>query len=842
MTRSKILLLAAALVFVGCAVSEKDIGKTDNAPVKASGVKWPAVKSAVVRDEAVESRVDTLLEKMSQEEKVGQIIQPELRHITPEDIKKYHVGSVLNGGGAFPNDDKYAKPGDWVALADTFYHASMDDSDGGVAIPIIWGTDAVHGHNNVIGATIFPHNIGLGAMNNPDLIEKIGAATAREIAVTGIDWSFAPTLAVVRDDRWGRTYESYSEDPAIVKAYGGRMVKGLQGEANSENFMAADRVVSTAKHFIADGGTQGGVDRANADISEKELRDIHAAGYFSALAAGSQTVMASFNSWQGDTLHGHKYLLTDVLKEKMGFDGFVVGDWSGHEFVPGCTRNRCAQSINAGLDMFMAPNEDWKVLYANTLEQVNKGEISQARLDDAVRRILRVKVRAGLFEKGDPSKRSFSGKENWLGAPEHRDIARQAVRESLVLLKNKNQLLPLKANAKVLVTGDGADDIGKQSGGWTISWQGTGNSNSDFPNGVSIFAGIQEKVHAAGGEAWLSEDGSYQQKPDVAIVVFGEDPYAEMQGDIQHLKLPETSGLELMKKFRADNIPVVALFITGRPLWVNRELNAADAFMVVWLPGSEGAGVADVIIRNTAGEIDHPLKGKLSFSWPAMPDQTPLNVGDKNYAPLFPFGYGLSWGESDTLSDNLSEDAGSVAADTSQELRIFDNRPLEPWQLIISDQLNNHLAVTGSSAQLENISLRAMDRHVQEDSRQITWRTGQQSRVSFTSHQRTDLTHWLAEDAVLQLEMRVDKPASSSVLLSMYCGQDCQGGVDIYPALQEKAIGEWFELAVPLSCFASEQFRPEMVLSPLILATVGDFTLSLHDVRITKKAANFSCG
>jgi beta-glucosidase len=563
------IMISGSMIFLtalmGCTKPESaDAPTTEKAA--ATDVQWPALTSAVKKDPAMEAKIDDLLAKMTVEQKVGQLMQPELRQITPEDIKKFHVGSVLNGGGAFPGDNKYASAKDWVALADTFYNASMDDSDGGIAIPIMWGTDAVHGHNNVIGATRFPHNIGLGAMRNPELIRQIGEATAREISATGIDWNFAPTLAVARDDRWGRAYESYSEDPAIVKSYGGMMVEGLQGRANSEDFMAHDRVISTAKHFIADGGTLGGVDRGDANFSEQELLDIHAPGYFTAIEAGAQTVMASFSSWQGEKMHGHKYLLTDVLKNRMGFDGLIVGDWNGHEFVPGCTKVSCPQAINAGVDIFMAPDADWKVLYANTLEQVNTGVISKERLDDAVRRILRVKMRAGLFEKGAPSTRSFAAKQELIGAPEHRAIARQAVRESLVLLKNKNQLLPLSPTSNILVAGDGADNIGKQSGGWTLSWQGTGNSNSDFPGGSSVYQGIAEVVNAAGGKVTLSETGEYQTKPDVAIVVFGENPYAEMQGDVKNLAYNTDDDLTLLKKLKADGIPVVSLLAS----WLGR--------------------------------------------------------------------------------------------------------------------------------------------------------------------------------------------------------------------------------------------------------------------------------
>lgn len=828
-------MVGGSALFLGALVGCTETESVDKTAVsETAAVEWPVLTSAVAPDPAVEARIDALLAKMTLEHKVGQLMQPELRQITPEDIKKYHVGAVLNGGGAFPGDNKYARVEDWVALADAYYHASMDDSDGGIAIPIFWGTDAVHGHNNVIGATIFPHNIGLGAMRNPELVRQIGEVTAREIAATGIDWNFAPTLAVVRDDRWGRTYESYSEDPAIVKAYGGKMVEGLQGRANTAEFMAADRVIATAKHFIADGGTLGGVDRGDADITEAELLAIHAPGYFTAIEAGVQTVMASFSSWQGRKMHGHDYLLTDILKNRMGFDGLVVGDWNGHEFVPGCTKVSCPHAINAGLDIFMAPDADWKELYANTLAQVKSGEISEARLNDAVRRILRVKIRAGLFEKGAPSTRAFAGKQQVIGAPEHRAVARQAVRESLVLLKNKDQLLPLSPKANVLVAGDGADNIGKQSGGWTISWQGTGNTNDDFPGGSSIYQGIAESVAVAGGKATLSVDGEYTEKPDVAIVVFGENPYAEMQGDVKNLAYNNPDDLALLKKLKAEGIPVVSLFITGRPLWVNRELNASDAFAVIWHPGSEGAGVADVLFTDKAGNIQHDFKGKLSFSWPATPVQSPLNVGEKNYTPLFAYGYGLSYQDKDVLGDDLSEEMAEVAVETDKILKIFDNRPLDPWQLIIADGHNNTVAVTGSTASLATISLRAVDRNVQEDSRRLQWNGTGRGSAGFYSQSRTDLVPYLEANAALLVDVKVDESPTADVRLGVFCGQDCVAEKSITENLQAAPQKEWITLSIALKCLATDRAKMDMILSPFYLVTEGKLDLSLYNLRIEK--------
>ena len=444
----------------------------------AGAASWGAAFAD--QDNAIEAKVAALLARMTLEQKVGQMVQPDIRSVTPDDVRKYRLGSVLNGGGAFPGENKHASVADWVALADRFYDASMDTANGALAIPIIWGTDAVHGHNNVIGATLFPHNIGLGAANDPDLMERIGAATAREVAATGLDWTFAPVVAVVRDDRWGRTYESYSEDPEIVRTYADRFVRGLQGAPGSREFLDPSHVLATAKHFIGDGGTADGVDRGDTAVSEADLLRIHGQGYVAAIAAGVQTVMVSYNSWNGLKVHGHQHLLTDVLKKQMGFDGIVVSDWDGVDEVQGCSKDKCAQAINAGIDMVMVPT-DWRNFLTNTLDQVRAEKIPMARIDDAVTRILRVKYRAGLFERGRPSSRPLANKRELIGAPEHRELARQAVRKSLVLLKNERGVLPLRRKSHVLVVGDGADNVSKQSGGWTLTWQGTENSKAIFP-------------------------------------------------------------------------------------------------------------------------------------------------------------------------------------------------------------------------------------------------------------------------------------------------------------------------------------------------------------------------
>lgn len=810
-------------------------------------VLWPAIQSAVKPDPVIENKIDHFLQAMSLEEKIGQMMQPEIRYVTPEDIREYHVGSVLNGGGSMPNGNRYSTLADWVNMADGFYFASMDTSDGRAAIPVIWGTDAVHGVGNLIGATIFPHNIALGAANNPALIKKIGEITAIEIAAMGLDWDFSPTVAVVRDDRWGRTYESWSEEPQRVREYAGKMVEGLQGDAQSDNFLDQRHVIACAKHFLGDGGTVNGIDRGDNQDSEETLRDIQAAGYMSALAAGVQTVMASFNSWHGERLHGHHHLLTRVLKEQMGFDGFVVGDWNGHGFIKGATVLDCPQAINAGLDMFMVPDPDWKVLYHNTLEQARTGVIPMSRIDDAVRRILRVKLRAGMFGKGAPSTRPLAGRTELVGAPEHRAVARQAVRESLVLLKNKNNLLPLSPRSRVLVAGDGAANISKQTGGWSVTWQGTGNTLDDFPGATTLWSAIEETVTEAGGKAVLSPDGSFTERPDVAIVVFGEDPYAEMQGDVQNLlyKPANAQDLGLLKSLKAQGIPVVSLFITGRPLWVNRELNASDAFVVIWQPGTEGAGVSDVIFTDSKGAIKHDFRGRLTFSWPHRPDQGPLNIGDKDYDPLFPFGYGLRYGEVDKLVDTLSEE-GIAVRETADVLEIFKRRPMEPWYIEIEGSGNDRLLVKDNTANVSTVTIQAVDRDVQEDARRVQWNGKGIGLVALATRDRQVLIDYLRGNGVLHIELKVDQLQAEQVLLRIGCGPSCNSDLDVTDTLRGILGAGWQTLRIPLSSFPDvgsnfglvlppEEFF-NLVLEPFGVVTEGQLDLTFSQVHIEKQA------
>lgn len=611
--------------------------------------RWPQGQSGVARDSAIEADVARLLSRMSVEEKVGQTIQADIGYVTPDDVRRYHLGSILNGGNSGPHRDDRAPAADWLKAADAFFNASLPESPDRPRIPLIWGTDSMHGNSNIVGATIFPHNIGLGAARDPELVREIGRITAIETRVTGADWVFAPVVAVARDVRWGRTYESYSEDPDLVRADARALIEGLQGLPSDPDFLRGGRVIATAKHFIADGGTDKGKDQGDSLADEDELLALYAPPYEAAISAGVQSVMVSYSSWRGEKMHASKTLVGDVLKGRMGFDGIVVGDWNGYAQIPGCDYRSCPAVYEAGVDVVMAPDH-WRSLYESTLAQVRSGEIPAARLDDAVSRILRVKLRAGIMDAGPPSSRPYAGQWEQLGSRDHRAVARRAVRESLVLLKNDGAVLPLDPKRRVLVAGSAADDLAAQCGGWTISWQGTGNSRADFPGGQTVFEAVRDQVAAAGGTATLSTDGTFETRPDVAIVVFGEAPYAEFSGDRDDLSF-ESSDLETMRGLRAQGIPVVAVLLSGRPLYVTPQINASDAFVAAWLPGAEGGGVADMLFRQADGSVAHDFRGTLSFSWPRAPDQAPLNAPRPSdpaamgaaYRPLFAFGYGLDY-------------------------------------------------------------------------------------------------------------------------------------------------------------------------------------------------------
>lgn len=772
---------------------------------------WPKLESPLKPDAAMERFVTDLLAKLTIEEKVGQVIQPDIGSVTPEDMRRYHFGSILNGGNSAPDKNEFAPASRWLELADAFWEASVDRSNGGQGIPSIWGTDAVHGHSNIVGATLFPHNIGLGAMRNPELIEAIGRATAAEVRATGMEWTFAPTLTVPQDTRWGRSYEGYSEDPAVVTSYAAAMVRGLQGRPGDRDFLKPPHVMATAKHFLGDGGTANGRDQGDTRVDEATLQRVHGAPYAPALEAGLASVMASYNSWNGVKMHGHRGALTEILKERMGFAGFIVGDWNGHGQIPGCRPTNCPAALIAGLDMYMAP-DSWRGLYDSLLAQAKNGELPMARLDDAVARILRVKYRMGLFDAPRPSARSDA---SVLGAPAHREIARRAVRESLVLLKNNGQLLPLAPKQKVLVTGDGAHNYSKQSGGWTLTWQGTGADNIHFPGATSIWEGIQRSVAAAGGQSELSADGSFQSRPDVAIVVFGENPYAEGVGDRRNLLLRAdgSNHLEILAKLKAERIPVVSIFLSGRPLWVNRELNASQAFVAAWLPGSEGAGIADLLFRNADGRVVHDFRGKLSFSWPKTAVQFALHRDQPDYDPLFAFGYGMTYSDRRELPA-LSEDSGVIGAD-AQGGTLFGGTEATAWRL-------------GTSGA---VTLSRVDRQRQEDSLRLLW-SGASGALQFDSATGEDFSRETNADMMLVLTVKLDAPLEGEATLQLNCGAGCQGSVALGADFAAMQRGRWLRFGVPLKCLARGGADMNRKLTRVALGASGTLDLSVNRVAL----------
>src|ERR1700730_14851407 len=793
---------------------------------------WPERAPAIPPDAALETRIGTLLGEMTLEQKVGQLIQADIGSITPDDLRHYPLGSILNGGSSSPGNNEFAPPSEWLTLADRFYDASMDPLHGPHPIPTMWGTDAVHGHNNLVGATIFPHNIALGAARDPELIREIGEITAREVRATGMEWTFGPTLAVVRDDRWGRTYESYSEDPQIVSVYAAQMVLGLQGSPGTPQFLDSAHVIATAKHFVGDGGT-GGRDQGDNRASEIELRDIHFAGYPPAVSSGVQTVMVSFSSWQGIKMHGNHGLLTCVLNHCLDCDGLVVGDWNGHGQVPGCTNVSCAAAINAGMDVIMAP-DSWKQLYATTLAQVRSGEIPMTRIEDADRRILRVKLRAHLLDEGRPSSRPPAGKFELLGAPEHRAVARRAVRESLVLLKNANHLLPLSPGLHVLVAGDGANSIGKQSGGWTITWQGTGVTNMNFPHADTIFAGILGAIQVAGGTAELNHAGNFKTRPDVAVVVFGENPYAEFQGDIGSVEYSpgDRSDLELLRRLHGQGVPVVAVFLSGRPLWVNPHINASDAFVAAWLPGTEGGGIADVIFKAPDGSVPHDFHGKLSFSWPLTPQQTAVNRGDR-VKPLFAYGYGLKYGDNGNLRKLPEGGGAALSAVTDSQLFFAAGKPGSGWSWIVSEDAHA-TAIPGGVGVVGSVRMSATDRAAQEDARQIRWDARTAASVGLASKAPINLQRETNGQLSVGFDYRVDQAPTSTITLQMECGPGCKDSADLTKTFAGAVRpGEWSHMKVPLACFANSGIaHMDAITQPFELSTTGQFAVSVANIRL----------
>ncbi|MGE5810008.1 MAG: glycoside hydrolase family 3 protein, partial [Ignavibacteria bacterium] len=564
----------------------------------------------------VENRIEDLLSRMTLDEKIGQMAQAERSAVTGNsDITTYFLGSILSGGGSVPQGNNAES---WLNMFDSFQAQALNTR---LKIPIIYGIDAVHGHNNVRNAVIFPHNIGLGCARDSELVRQAACITAKEIMGTGLNWTFAPCIAVPQNERWGRTYEGFSESPELVSQLGAASVLGFQGDS----LMGKSSIVACAKHYVGDGGTTGGYDQGNTEVDEETLRRIHLPGYIAAINAGVGTVMASFSSWNGSKLHGNKYLLTDVLKNELGFAGFVVSDWAAIDQLPGTYSNKVEASINAGIDMVMLPY-NYETFISTVKTLVSQGLILQSRIDDAVRRILRIKLKAGLFEH-PYADRTYSDR---IGSDAHRLVARECVRKSLVLLKKKDNVLPLsKNNIKIHVAGKNADDIGNQCGGWTISWQG---SSGNITEGTTVLEAIQNAVETS--TVVYSQDGSGAAGSDFAVAVIGETPYAEYVGDRDDLNL-SSSDINTVRNLKKEGIPVIVIIISGRPMIIEPILHYSDAIIAAWLPGTEGDGIADILFG------DYQPSGQLSYTWPQNMEQIPINFGDSEYSPLYAFGYGI---------------------------------------------------------------------------------------------------------------------------------------------------------------------------------------------------------
>jgi beta-glucosidase len=573
-----------------------------------------------------DQEVQTLLDQMTLDEKIGQMVQVDSSALKdPADVRTYFLGSVLSGGNSDPATGN--SPADWLAMVNGFKAQALTTR---LKIPLIYGIDAVHGHNNVEGAVIFPHNVGMGATHDSALVRRAEQITAAEVAGTGIRWAFAPCIAVPQDERWGRTYEGYSDQTALVAELGAAAVKGLQGDSLSGDPLS---LLASAKHFIGDGGTAGGKDQGDTECDEATLRRLYLPPYQAAIKAGVGSIMVSYSSWNGMKMHGNHYLLTQVLKGELGFQGFLVSDWAAIDQISPDYKTDVEKSINAGLDMVMIPYGPGQtnnyVEFINDLRDlVATGKVPLTRIDDAVSRILRVKYQLGLFA-GDTTDPQLTAA---IGSPAHRQVARECVQKSLVLLKNENHVLPLSKTIKhLVVAGEPADDLGMQCGGWTIDWQG--RKGQVTPGGTTLLAAIKGAV-SAGTTVTYSADGSDLSGADAIVVVIGEDPYAEMKGDRQDLNLPGQDKA-LITRAKATGAPVIMILYSGRPLIPGSALTDSDAFVAAWLPGTEGEGMADVLFG------DQPFTGTLSRNWPASNEQIGNLSSTAN--PLFKDGFGLKY-------------------------------------------------------------------------------------------------------------------------------------------------------------------------------------------------------
>lgn len=786
-------------------------------PIFAEELNWERVNSCPVGDMAF---VDELLSEMTLEEKVGQTIMADLDFIKPSDLDRYPIGGILNGGNTSPNGNQRASTNEWKQLAQDFYDESITS---GADIPILWGTDAVHGHSNVFGATIFPHNIGLGASANEKLLKDIGSAVAEEVLATGLYWTFAPTVTVPQDYRWGRTYEGYSESPELVSKLGEAFIYGLQG--SGEQFLGSNKIIGTAKHFLGDGGTYLGVDQGDTKVSENILKEIHGTPYYSALDACIQTVMASFNSWNGSKVHGNEYLLTEVLKNQMGFDGFVVGDWNGHGQIPGCSNGSCPESLIAGVDMYMVP-ENWKDLYRNTLRQAENGDIPIERLNDAVRRILIVKERLGLFNGKKPSNSPFSE----VGLQHNRDISRQAVRESLVLLKNNKNVLPIKQGKRVLVIGPDADSLKTQTGGWTLDWQGTNNQNKDFPNSITFLDALKEEIGAENVTHVQFLNNVNAEDYDLAIVAYGEQPYAEGVGDRSNLNFSSKRHIAFLELLAENKIPTVSLFFTGRPLWVTKEINLSDAFVVAWLPGTESRGMTDVMVNSDKTNYD--FTGKLPFSWPKNTYQANLNYYDATSDPLFTYGYGLTYEDNIVVPDL---DEGEINANEQlKKIELLKGTISENFIGYIQESNLQQVQLSSNKVSSQNniVKVDLIDVDKQDDT--LNLQINETDHLnSFLLLSKEILNLRSFDDGYINLRARVNN-TNDDIKYLISCGIGCTPVLDLSEFLTKS--DSFIDYSLPIKCFSNNSSLDlSKVNLPLYIATKGPLDLDLMNVEIGRQ-------
>ena len=837
---------------------------------------WKPVLTPAFNTEPCEAWVEETLSLMTLDEKLGQMIQAEVQQLEPSDILEHKIGSALNGAGVWPGKDRFSSPLAWAEMVDRYWSASAESfRDRPFAIPFAWATDAVHGHNNLYGATVFPHNLGLGATRDPGLIFRIGQVTAAELAASGMDWTFAPTVAVPLDARWGRFYEGYSQDPAIVAAYADAMVRGLQGQPDGAP-RADTAVLSSIKHWIGEGGTRWGIDRGTNFCSEEELIELHSLGYRAALGAGAQIVMVSFSSWENDSnydfapltgpaynhkLHGSRYLITDVLKGKLGFDGVVLTDWDGHCEISKCTLKDSRYCINAGADMLMVEARgDWLAILDQTRRDLDQGYILPERIDDAVRRILRVKYRAGWSQKARPTLRpAVTEAASVVGSSAHRQIAREAVRKSVVLLKNNGGLLPLQAHSRVLLAGSAMDSFSKQMGGWSLYWHSNELSQEDFPQATTL-GGALRSAFLSGSATTLEAATTLDRAAfDVAIVAIGEDAYSEMLGDIRPwgtleyaaLKPGYAEDLALLRRLHEAGIPVVTVYFGGRPLYLNEEINLSQAFTVAWLPGMAGEGIADLLVRDQGGAVRHDFQGRLPCAWPATPygfrltqaldaeahGSHPEYAGDGEI--LFPLGYGLSAGRGEAAGDTPQYPLYKHPARPMPKLPAQDFVLLGPeadrrLQLRIAGNgfwvgadVAPHAPTDALLGRVDPIDLLGHHDafHVYFNGRIASLY------LQFPQWDIEDMRGYVAAGADLVFALRVHERGPGPVRFSAH---NCFPSLGVYDATslyQNAPLGEWTRIRVPLADLAAAGSDFSKINVPFMLHTQARLRFDIGDLR-----------